>query len=116
MVSNNHGGNHGGLNSHRSPLPEYAHQRFQVHYASNLLSMLGAAELKGLRADLRAILAEPARVTALRIISSVAEKWREKGHSRVVEHLEKHVEKCISRAWSSMRSLTAGMFAPHTAL
>jgi transposase-like protein len=73
-----------------------SHQRCQVHYARNLLGMVGAKKRKELAADLRAIFAAPAREQALRIASSVAEKWREEGHEKVAEHLEEHVEECLS--------------------
>jgi transposase-like protein len=73
-----------------------SHQRCQVHYARNLLGMVGAKKRKELAADLRAIFAAPAREQALRSASSVAEKWREKGHPKVAEHIEEHVEECLS--------------------
>ncbi len=72
-------------------------QRCQVHYARNLLGMVGAKKRKELAADLRAIFAAPAREQALRSASSVAEKWRGKGYSKVAEHLdEEHIEECLS--------------------
>ena len=58
--------------------------------------MVGAKRRKDLGADLRAIFAAPARKQALRIASSVANKWRERGHEKVGEHLEEHVEECLS--------------------
>jgi transposase-like protein len=67
-----------------------------VHYARNLLGMVGANKHKELGADLRAIFAAPAREQALRIASSVANKWREQGHEKVAEHLEERVEECLS--------------------
>jgi transposase-like protein len=67
-----------------------------VHYARNLLGMVGAKKRKELGADLRAIFAAPAREQALRIASSVANKWREQGHEKVAEHLEERVEECLS--------------------
>ena len=73
-----------------------SHQRCQVHYARNLLGMVGHAKRKGLAEDLRAIFAAPTLVPALEIASSVAEKWREKGSPKVAEHLEEHVEECLS--------------------
>jgi putative transposase len=72
------------------------HQRCQVHDARNLLGMVGAAKRKELASDLRATFAALARETALEIASSVAEKWREKGHPRVCDHLEEHVEECLT--------------------
>ena len=73
-----------------------SHQRCQVHYARNLLGMVSFAKRKELGADLRAIFGAPARKTALQIASSVAEKWRKRGYPRVADHLEEHVEKCLS--------------------
>jgi putative transposase len=73
-----------------------AHQRCQVHYQRNLLGMVSHIKRKELGADLRAIFAAPAREEALRIASSVANKWRGKGIEKVAEHLEKHIEECLS--------------------
>ncbi len=73
-----------------------SHQRCQVHYARNLLGIVGATKRKELGADLRAIFASPVRETALGAVSSVAEKWRRKGYPKVAEHLEEHVEECLS--------------------
>jgi putative transposase len=72
-----------------------SHQRCQVHYARNLLGMVGQAKRKELGADLRGIFAAPEREQALGIASTVAEKWREKGHKKVAEHLEEHIEECL---------------------
>jgi putative transposase len=89
-------------------------QRCQVHYARNLLGMVGHAKRKELAADLRGIFAAPDREQALGIASTVAEKWREKGHEKVACHLEEHIEECLSLAWPSPRA-TAGASAPLTA-
>ena len=71
-------------------------QRCQVHYARNLLGMVGHAKRKELAADLRGVFAAPDRRCALGLASSVAKKWREKGHEKVAEHLEEHVEECLT--------------------
>ena len=73
-------------------------QRCQVHYARNLVGMVGFARRKELAADLRAIFAATSREQALQIASSVAQKWRsEKGATKVADHLEEHVEEeCLS--------------------
>jgi putative transposase len=71
-------------------------QRRQVHYSRNLLGMIGHAKRKALAADLRAIFAAPATEQALRIASSAAEKWRERGYAKVAEHIEEHVEECLA--------------------
>jgi putative transposase len=73
-----------------------AHQRCQVHYMRNLLGMVGASRRKELGADLRATFAAPNREQALRIASSVAEKWRGKGIEKVSEHIEEHIEECLT--------------------
>jgi putative transposase len=71
-------------------------QRCQVHYARNLLGMVGIAKRKELGADLRAIFAATSREQALELASSAAEQWRGKGHEKVAEHIEEHVEECLS--------------------
>jgi putative transposase len=73
-----------------------AHQRCQVHYTRNLLGMVRATRRKGLASDLRAIFAAPDRKQALRIASTVAEKWRRKGYPRIACHLEEHIEECLT--------------------
>jgi transposase-like protein len=65
-------------------------QRCQVHYARNLLGMMGLAKRKDLAADLRAVFAQTSREAALGMASSVAEKWRGKGYEKVAEHIEEH--------------------------
>jgi putative transposase len=72
-----------------------SHQRCQVHYARNLLGMVGYARRKELASDLRAIFAA-SRKQALTIASSVAERWRQKGNEKVAEHIEEHIEECLS--------------------
>jgi putative transposase len=71
-------------------------QRCQVHYSRNLLGMVGADKRKELASDLRAIFAAPERVQAMEIAISVAKKWQGKGMEKVAEHLEEHVEECLS--------------------
>jgi putative transposase len=73
-----------------------SHQRCQVHYARNLLGMVGHAKRKELGTDLRAIFAAPDRKQALTIAASVAEKWRKKGNEKVAEHIDEHIEECLS--------------------
>jgi transposase-like protein len=93
VVSDDHEGLKAALARH---FQGASHQRCQVHYMRNLLGMVGAKKRKELAADLRAIFAAPAREQALRIASSVAEKWREQGHEKVACHIEEHVEECLS--------------------
>jgi putative transposase len=73
-----------------------SHQRCQVHYSRNLLGMVGAKKRKELGADLRGIFAVPQRRSALDLASSVAQKWREKGHEKIACHIEEHIEECLS--------------------
>ena len=71
-------------------------QRCQVHYARNLLGMVSFAKRKDLAADLRAIFAATSREQALGMASAVARRWREKGSEKVGEHLQEHVEECLT--------------------
>jgi len=71
-------------------------QRCQVHYTRNLLGMVGAKRRKELAADLRGIFAAPDRSSALDLASSVAERWRGKGHEKVARHMEEHMEECLA--------------------
>jgi putative transposase len=73
-----------------------AHQRCQVHYARNLIGMVSYADRKELAADLRGVFAAPDRRSALELASSVANKWRQKGHEKVAEHVEEHMEDSLS--------------------
>ncbi len=71
-------------------------QRCQVHYARNLLGMVGASKRKELGADLRAVFAAAGREQALQLASGAAQKWRGKGHEKVAERIEEHIEECLS--------------------
>ena len=72
-------------------------QRCQVHYARNLLGMVGIAKRKELGADLRrAVFAAASREQALKLASSAAEKWRGRGHEKVAEHVAEHIEERLS--------------------
>ena len=70
-------------------------QRCQVHYARNLLGMVGHARRKELSEGLRGVFAAPSREVALRLASELAARWRH-SHPRVSEHLEEHIEECLS--------------------
>jgi len=71
-------------------------QRCQVHYARNLLGMVGAKKRKELATELRSIFAAPSREQALEIASAVADRWRGSGHEKVACHLEEHIEECLA--------------------
>jgi putative transposase len=71
-------------------------QRCQVHYARNLLGMVGAKKRKELAAQLRAIFVATSREQALEIASEVADRWRGKGYEKVACHLEEHIEECLT--------------------
>jgi transposase-like protein len=71
-------------------------QRCQVHYARNLLGMVGRARRKELGADQRAIFAATSRAQALALASEIAQKWRGRSHKKVAEHLEEHIEECLT--------------------
>ncbi len=68
-----------------------AYQRCQVHYARNLLGMVGYARRKELAEGLRGVFAAPSREVALRLASELAARWR-KSHPKIVEH----IEECLS--------------------
>ncbi len=70
-------------------------QRCQVHYARNLLGMVGAAKRKELAEGLRGVFAAPSREVALQLACELAARWRQ-SHSGVAEHLEEHIEECLS--------------------
>ena len=73
-----------------------SHQRCQVHYMRNLLAMVDRAKRKELASDLRAIFAAPERDQAMDAASPLAQKWQAKGNGKVAEHLEEHIEECLS--------------------
>ena len=93
VVSDDHEGLKAAISRH---FQGASHQRCQLHYARNLLGMVGYAKRKELAADLRAIFAAPDRKQALTIASTVAEKWRKKGNEKVAERIEEHVEECLT--------------------
>src|SRR5919107_785781 len=70
-------------------------QRCQVHYARNLLGMVGHARRKELSEGLRGVFAATSREVALRLASELAAHWRQ-SHPRVAEHIEEHLEECLS--------------------
>ena len=70
-------------------------QRCQVHYARNLLGMVGAARRKELAEGLRGVFAAPSREVAMRLACELAAQWRQ-SHPGVAEHLEEHIEECLS--------------------
>ena len=72
-----------------------SHQRCQVHYVRNLLGMVGHAKRKELAEGLRGVFAAPSRQVALGLTSELAARWRG-SHPRVAEHLEEHIEECLS--------------------
>jgi putative transposase len=72
-----------------------SYQRCQVHYARNLLGMVGQKRRKELAEGLRGVFAAPSREVALRLACELAARWRE-SHPRVAEHLEEHIEECLS--------------------
>ena len=65
-------------------------QRCQVHYARNLLGMVGHDRRKELAEGLRGVFAAASTEVALRLAHELADRWRE-SHPKVSEHLEEHV-------------------------
>jgi putative transposase len=70
-------------------------QRCQVHYARNLLGMVGFGERKGLAEGLRGVFAATSKGLAIRAAQELADQWRG-SHPKVAEHLEEHIEECLS--------------------
>jgi putative transposase len=71
-------------------------QRCQFHYAKNLLKMVGSKKREELGAGLREVFAAPTRETALSLAGQLADRWRGKGYKEVADHLEEHIEECLS--------------------
>jgi putative transposase len=92
VVSDDHGGLKAAIARH---FQGAAYQRCQVHYARNLLGMVGHARRKELSEGLRGVFAAPSREVALRLACELAARWRA-SHPRVAEHLEEHIEECLS--------------------
>jgi putative transposase len=92
VVSDDHGGLKAAIarNFQGSSYP-----RCQVHYSRNLLGMVAHARRKELAEGLRGVFAAPSKEVALRLASELAARWRG-GHPRVAEHLEEHIEECLS--------------------
>ncbi|MGH3147814.1 MAG: IS256 family transposase, partial [Rubrobacter sp.] len=72
-----------------------SHQRCQVHYARNLLGMVGVTRRKELAEGLRGVFAAPSREVALGLASELADRWRG-GYSGVAEHVEEQIEECLT--------------------
>ena len=70
-------------------------QRCQVHYARNLLGMVGFGERKELAEGLRGVFAATSKGLAIRAAQELADRWRG-SHPKVAEHLEEHIEECLS--------------------
>ncbi len=92
VVSDDHGGLKAAIARH---FQGAAYQRCQVHYARNLLGMVGHGRRKELSEGLRGVFAAPSREVALRLASELAAHWCG-SHPRVAEHLEEHIEECLT--------------------
>ena len=93
VVSDDHEGLKAAIDRH---FQGTSHQRCQVHYARNLLGMVGAKRRKELAADLRAIFAQASRERALGMAFEVAGRWREEGYEKVACHIEENIEECLT--------------------
>jgi transposase-like protein len=71
-------------------------QRCQVHYARNLLRIVPFGKREELAEGLRGVFAAATRETALNLAEQLADRWRGKGYPKVADHLEEHVEECLS--------------------
>jgi putative transposase len=111
VVSEEHAGLKGAIERH---FQGASHQRCQVHYARNLLGMVGHAKRKGLGEDLRAIFAAPALEPARR---RSPPRWPRSGARRAQRRspsISKSTWRSAFLAWRSP-SPTEGAFAPPTA-
>ncbi len=111
VVSDDHEGLKGAIGRH---FQGASWQRCQVHYARNLLGVVGANKRKELAEGLRAVFAAPSRRAALALASELADRWRGKGHEKVAEQLEESESRSASPAWPSPRAI-GGASAPPTA-
>ncbi len=93
VVSDDHGGLKAAIARHFQGAAYQ--QRCQVHYARNLLGMVGRARRKELAEGLRGVFAAPSREVALRLASELAARWRG-SHPGVAEHIEEHIEECLA--------------------
>jgi putative transposase len=92
VVSDDHEGLKAAIRRH---FQGASHQRCQVHYTRNLLGMVSFGERGELAEGLRGVFAAPSRELALRAAEELADRWR-KSYPKVAEHLEEHVEECLS--------------------
>jgi putative transposase len=92
VVSDDHEGLNSALARH---FQGASWQRCQVHYARNLLGMVGYARRKDLAEGLRGVFAARSREVAVQLASELATRWRG-SHPKVSEHLEEHIEECLS--------------------
>jgi putative transposase len=92
VVSDDHGGLKAAIARH---FQGATYQRCQVHYARNLMGMVGHARRKELAEGLRGVFAAPSREVAIGLASELAARWCE-SHPRVAEYIEEHVEECLS--------------------
>ena len=76
--------------------PQFTDCVRMVHFMRNLLGMVGHALRKELGTDLRTIFAAASRKQVLALASEIAQKWRGRGHEKVAEHLEEHIEECLT--------------------
>lgn len=73
-----------------------SHQRCQVHFTRNLMERVSYDRRKELAADLRTIFDASNRELAMTLAEKLAAKWRQEGYKKVADHLEEHVEECLS--------------------
>jgi putative transposase len=58
--------------------------------------MVGSKKREELGAGLREVFAAPTRETALSLAGQLADRWRGKGYKEVADHIEEHIEECLS--------------------
>ena len=70
-------------------------QRCQVHFARNLLGLVGASKRQDLASDLRQVFAGTTRERALTSAQPLVEAWRG-SHPKVARALEEELEDCLA--------------------
>ena len=71
-------------------------QRCQVHFARNLLGMVGHARRKELSEGLRGVFAATSREVGSAARFGAGSPLARQSHPRVAEHIEEHLEECLS--------------------
>ena len=92
VASDDHAGLRAAITRH---FPCASWQRCQVHFARNLLGLVGASKRQELAAGLRQVFAAATRAQALDAAQRLADEWRV-SHPKVARALEDEIEPCLA--------------------